>query len=154
VATAHLDRGDEVELFRLQIAGGAFAVESGLVEEVVRTPHITPLPGAPAFLVGVAAHRGDVLAVVDLARLLGRGDTQLSGRSRMAVARVEGLMVGILADAILGLARFGAKSLQPAPLGAEGSEFISGIVFGEQSLNILDLRRALSAARERATARK
>jgi chemotaxis signal transduction protein len=145
----------EVEFFRVDVRGSAFAVDAALIQEVVRTPPLTPLPGAPAFLVGVAAHRGDVLAVVDLARLLGRGETQVHARSRMAVARVDGMAVGLIADAVLGLAAFPARLVQPAPVGAEGSEFISGVVVeAGRTLHVLDLRRALASARERAISRR
>jgi chemotaxis signal transduction protein len=145
----------EVELFRMTIGGTRFAVESGLIYEVVRIPPVTPLPGAPPFMVGVAAHRGDVVAVVDLSRLLGKGETKLGNRSRMALARSEGLVVAMLADEVLGLGKFPAKALQAPPLGTEASEFISGLLVDRgESMNILDLRRALASARERATARK
>jgi chemotaxis signal transduction protein len=144
----------EVELFRLRVGDTTFAVESGLVQEVVRTPPITPLPGAPAFLVGVAAHRGDVVAIVDMARLLGRGETHLGERSRMALAKSDGMVVGLLADEVLGLARIPARALQPPPLGAEDAEFIAGVASGDEPLHLLDLRRALATARERASARK
>ena len=144
----------EVELFRLRVGDASFAVESGLVQEVVRTPPITPLPGAPTFLVGVAAHRGDVVAIVDMARLLGRGETHLGDRSRMAVAKADGMVVGLLADEVLGLARVPARALQPPPLGAEDAEFVAGVVSGKEPMHLLDLRRALATARQRACARK
>jgi purine-binding chemotaxis protein CheW len=153
VAAAAVEQA-EIELFQVTIAGEPYAIETGLIEEVVRTPPITPLPGAPPFLVGVAAHRGDVVAVVDLARLLGRGDTRISGRSRMAIARSDGMVVALLADEVVGLARFPTRALHPSPLGAAGAEFISGVVFEGATLNILDLRRALSTARERAAQRR
>ncbi len=152
IASSSAPEPAELELFRLAIGRQGVAVEVGLIHEVVRTPPVAPLPGAPPFLIGVAAHRGDVVAVVDLARLLGRGQTRLSGRSRLAIARSDGMVVGILADEVTGLVRFPAGALHSAPLGAEGAEFISGVVEG-QGLQLLDLRRALSAARARATPR-
>ncbi|MGC4113366.1 MAG: chemotaxis protein CheW [Myxococcales bacterium] len=144
----------EIELFRIEIAGTAFAVEAGLVQEVVRTPPITPLPGAPPFLVGVASHRGDVVAIVDLARLLGRGETQVRERSRLAIARSEGMVVGLLADEVLGLVKLPSASIQPPPLGTEDKEFISGVITAPETMHLLDLRRALATARERASARR
>jgi purine-binding chemotaxis protein CheW len=148
------EQAGEVELFCVDIDGALFGIESGLIQEVVRVPPITPLPNAPAFLLGVATHRGDVVGAVDLARLLGRGETKVGARTRMAVARAEGMVVALLADQVMGLRTYPASAVKPAPLGAEGSEFISGIVFAGRSTNILDLRRALSSARERATSRR
>lgn len=144
----------EVELFRLEIDGTAFAIEAGLVQEVVRTPPVTPLPGAPGFLVGVAAHRGDVVAIVDLARLLGRGDTHRRDRSRMAIARADGMVVGLLADEVLGLVRVPSTAVQPPPLGTEDKDFISGVAVTPEPVHVLDLRRALATARERASVRR
>ncbi|MBI5546839.1 MAG: chemotaxis protein CheW [Deltaproteobacteria bacterium] len=144
----------EAEFFRVRVGDTAFAVESGLIQEVVRAPPITPLPGAPAYLVGVAAHRGDVVAVVDLARLLGRGQTEVSDRSRMAVARADGVVVALLADAVLGLVRLPATALQPPPLGTEDAEFIKGVAIEPEPMHLIDLRRALATARERAIARR
>jgi purine-binding chemotaxis protein CheW len=154
VAGATNHKVAEIELFRIEIAGTAFAVEAGLVQEVVRTPPITPLPGAPPFLVGVASHRGDVVAIVDLARLLGRGETQVRERSRLAVARSEGMIVGLLADEVLGLVKLPSASVQPPPLGTEDKEFISGVATVPETIHLLDLRRALATARERASARR
>ncbi len=155
VGSAAGSQAAEVELFRMTVGGTRVAVESGLVYEVVRVPPITPLPGAPALLVGVAAHRGDVVAVVDLARLLGKGETKLSNRSRIALARSDGFVVAVLADEVIGLESFPARSLQPAPLGTESGEFVAGLLMeGGENTQILDLRRALSSARERASSRK
>lgn len=146
---------DVVELFLLRIGRTPFVVEASLIQEVVRAPPLTPLPSAPAFLVGVAAYRGDVVPVVDLARVLGRGETQLEARSRMAVARADGMVVALLADEIRGLIRVDVTSRQAPLLGTEESEFISAVVVaGDEPAHCLDLRRALTAARERVCSRR
>ncbi len=132
-----------------------FGVESGLVQEVVRIGPITPLPGSPPFLNGVTAHRGDVIAVLDLGRFLGRGETRIHARSRMAVAHADGMVVGLIADEVLGVSRFKASSISPAPLGADaGTEFISGVVAQGEPLNVFDLKRAIASARARSVTRR
>lgn len=52
----------------LLFASGArwFAAPADGVGEVVPLPALTPVPGAPEHLLGVFAHRGEVLAVADL----------------------------------------------------------------------------------------
>ena len=144
-------RVTEVELFCIKLGGMRCAVDAGLIQEVVRMPPITPLPGAPAFLVGVSAHRGDVVSVLDLSRFLGRGETKIGLRSRMAICQADGMLVALIADEVFGLRKFKATAMQPAPLGADGgAEFISGVIADNGTLNILDLRRALATARARA----
>jgi len=148
------DRAEvEIELFCMEMGDERFAVEAGLVHEVVRLPPITPLPGSPPFLLGVAAHRGEVLPVVDLARLMGRGEARLHQRSRVAVVRFEGMVMALLADQIEGLTRIPSTLLQPAPVGAtqRGAEFLAGVSSDPLgNFSLLDLRRLVQVARSRA----
>ncbi len=52
-----------------------YAVPSERAAEVVNLPALTRVPGAPGHVLGVFAHRGEVIPVVDLSRLLGgRGE--------------------------------------------------------------------------------
>src|SRR6478672_675051 len=48
-----------------------FAVPSDRAAEVVTFPELTRVPGAPPHLLGVFAHRGEVIPVIDLAQLTG-----------------------------------------------------------------------------------
>jgi purine-binding chemotaxis protein CheW len=57
-----------------------YAVPSDRAAEVVSFPELTRVPGAPAHLLGVFAHRGEVIPVVDLATLIG-GTPEVSKRA-------------------------------------------------------------------------
>jgi purine-binding chemotaxis protein CheW len=143
----------DLELFCLQMNGERFALEASLVHEVVRLPPLTPLPGMPNFLLGVCAHRGEVLPVVDLAKLMGRGETKTHNRSRMAVTRVDGMVVALLTDLVEGLTRLPASLIESAPVGAtqRGAEFLAGVSSDPLgTFSVLDLRRLVAAARSRA----
>jgi len=48
-----------------------YAVPADSAQEVVNLPPLTRVPGAPSHLLGVFAHRGEVLPVIDLAMLTG-----------------------------------------------------------------------------------
>jgi purine-binding chemotaxis protein CheW len=141
----------DVEVFSFRIRQTRFGVLSGYVSEVVRLPPVTSLPGSPPFLLGVAAHRGEVIPVLDLSRFLGMGTTGISGRTRSAIARAEGMVLLLVADQLEGLHRIPAASLMPPPLGGEGPvEFFSSVVSDARgTLSILDLPRLLSSARAR-----
>ncbi len=56
----------------LVFASGArlYAVPADTASEVVTVPALTLVPGAPPHVLGVFAHRGEVLPVVDLPRLV------------------------------------------------------------------------------------
>ena len=70
-------RGDTVELVGFSSAGARYAVEATQVVEVVAVDDPTPVPGTPPAVLGVVNHRGRIVTVVDVARLLGlpRQDT-------------------------------------------------------------------------------
>lgn len=82
-----------------------FAVPSDTAAEVVSFPELTRVPGAPQHLLGVFAHRGEVIPVVDLATLigapkettqravllrLGRGSLALTANKVAGVSQVTG----------------------------------------------------------------
>ena len=145
----------DIELFCFRIRQARFAFASGLVTEVVRLPPVTSLPGSPPFLLGVAAHRGEVIPVVDLTRFFGMGSATVTARTRTALCRAEGMVVLFVADQLEGLNVFAASSVVPPPLGGEGpAEFVTGIISDrEGTLSIVDLPRLLSTARARTLGR-
>lgn len=54
-----------------------YAFEIGQIKEVVPVPPISPVPQAKPYILGVANVRGNVLAVIDLAKKFGRKKGQL-----------------------------------------------------------------------------
>jgi purine-binding chemotaxis protein CheW len=145
----------DVEYFCFRIHQARYAVLSSYVSEVIRLPPVTALPGTPPFLLGVAAHRGEVIPVVDLSRFLGTGTAAVTARTRAGIARVEGMVVLFIADQLEGLHTVQAGGLLPPPLGGEGpAEFISGVATEARgTLSVLDLPRLLSTARARTVKR-
>ena len=43
-----------------------YCVPSSQVKEVTRIPKITPVPGTPDYILGVAHHSGEILSVIDI----------------------------------------------------------------------------------------
>ncbi len=78
-----------------------YAVPADTASEVVTVPSLTRVPGAPAHLLGVFAHRGEVLPVVDLTRLTGHA---LDADFRRAVlVRTPKGAVALTATRVLGV---------------------------------------------------
>ena len=77
------------ELLAISAGGQAYAISLGEIQGLYRDKRITPLPGAPDGLLGVATFRGNVLPVYDLARAVGhvgRGVVRWLVTSRTLVA--------------------------------------------------------------------
>ena len=56
--------GDE-QIVVLELAGEAYGVEIGRVEEIIRMQPVTRIPNGPAFIEGVTNLRGRVIPVLD-----------------------------------------------------------------------------------------
>ena len=86
-----------------EVGGRIYALDIANVREVVRWQAVTPLPGAPELIEGVIDLRGTVVPIVDLGRALGVDPVRGGARARIAVAEVDGLVVGFAVDAATGV---------------------------------------------------
>lgn len=78
-----------------------YAVPADTASEVVNLPALTRVPGSPQHLLGVFAHRGEVLPVVDLTRLTGRPLDEAFKRA--VVVRTPRGAVALTASKVLGV---------------------------------------------------
>jgi purine-binding chemotaxis protein CheW len=93
-------------------AGERYGVEARYVREVIRLPGVTPLPGAPEFLVGVVNLRGLILPVMDIRRILGEAAGELAERSWAVVLGEERAEFGLLAEEVEGLTALRADQVR------------------------------------------
>ncbi|HSB61644.1 MAG TPA: chemotaxis protein CheW [Vicinamibacteria bacterium] len=106
-------------------AGGErYGVEVSRVVEVLPPASPTPLPGMRPLLAGVVSHRGRALAVVDLAGEGAGPGKPGEGEGRpIVVVEAEGADLGLLAEAVSGIARVPARAMAP---GAAARPWIRG----------------------------
>lgn len=143
--------GAETWLFGIRLLGGRYAFEAPLVSEVVRLGPLTRLPAAPSFLPGVFTHRGEVLAVLDLAQLLGQGAVTIRPATRAAIVWCEPWKVAVVAEDVEGLIAVERRHLEAPPAEGGGvSEFVTAVGRDQQgTVAVLDLPRLVQAARAR-----
>jgi chemotaxis signal transduction protein len=75
-----------------------YAVEMGHIDEVVRNPSITPIPGLPNWVLGVTNLHGDIVSVVNLARFLDIETPAHRKDVSMIVARAADQRIGLVVD--------------------------------------------------------
>ncbi|MFN7972225.1 MAG: chemotaxis protein CheW [Acidobacteriota bacterium] len=90
------------------------ALPVAAVEEVVIDPHLTPVPRAPAVVLGIFVHRGALVPVVDTARLTGATGGG-EGRGRIVVAGQGEDAVGLEVSATLGVIHVDLESWRELP---------------------------------------
>jgi len=87
-----------LELLAVDIAGERIALPLEAIVHVHRATEVTPVPGAPARVVGLVAWRGRVLTVVDLAER--GGNVEIGEQSRVLVLGERRAAFGLLVDAV------------------------------------------------------
>lgn len=113
-------------------------VETRWVREVLPAKELTLLPGTPAWVVGIMNVRGQVLAVLDVRKILQIPGSGISDLNKVLIWRGHGRELGVLADAIAGVRRLPLAELQP--VGAAWSGLDDGRVrgVGPEHLVVLD----------------
>jgi purine-binding chemotaxis protein CheW len=106
---------NQVTLGCFEVGGRVFAIDVTCVREVVRWQPVTPLPKAPALIEGVIDLRGAVVPVVDLGRALGGDPVKVGNRTRIAVAEVEGLVLGLTVDSAIEVLPVNVTAMEDPP---------------------------------------
>ena len=140
---------------RLTVAGEAYAVPVGSVLEVVPLGEVTDVPGSRAELLGVLNLRGQILAVADLAPILGLDRTAESDRPMaaepggrpaglvMMVAESAGRQAGFVIDEVSGVGEV-ADPTEPT----ESPVLAGATLAGGELIGVIDLDRVFDALAE------
>jgi chemotaxis signal transduction protein len=140
----------------LRLGACRYTVDMADVAEVIALPPVTRIPGAPAWLCGVANWRGRMLPVLDARPLLGAATSPLPSSARLVVVQDGGVTAGLVAEAVPGVYDVPLGAADPAPptLPADAALLVSGQVADAHGpIAVLDVP-ALLALRERVDRRR
>ena len=98
--------GTRIRACLVVLGGEPFAIDVLCLREVMIVDKLTRLPRAPAFVRGVANLRGEVLAILDVAPVLGLPACGVGPGTRALVLEPASRQVAIAVDEILGLETF------------------------------------------------
>lgn len=70
------------------------------VKGIVSLDSIAPVPGTPAYILGLTNVRGDIEAVVDLKMILNLPETPLDNKTRLILTQMGEIRTGILVDRV------------------------------------------------------
>jgi purine-binding chemotaxis protein CheW len=103
------------ELIAFRIGDQEFCVNIMYVREIRGWTQATPMPHAPAYVMGVINLRGAVLPIVDLAARLGMKEAEPTARHVIIVSQVGSRMVGLLVEAVSDILTITEENIQPVP---------------------------------------
>jgi purine-binding chemotaxis protein CheW len=142
--------GDE-QVVVLELAGEAYGVEIGRVEEIIRMQAITRIPNGPAFIEGVTNLRGRVIPVLDLRKRFGLPSSDATRRSRIVVGELGEHTVGLVVDGVSEVLLVGSDAVEPPStlVTSADSAFLRGVAkLEERLILLLDLSRILTRAEQ------
>jgi purine-binding chemotaxis protein CheW len=146
---------DEAQVVVLELAGEAYGVEIGKVQEIIRMQPITRVPNGPDWIEGVTNLRGRVIPVLDLRRRFGLAAGEATRRSRIVVAELGEHTVGLVVDGVSEVLRVPADSVEPPSslVTTAESAYLRGVAKLDQRLVLLlDLGRILAEDQQLALA--
>ena len=121
------------ELIAFRIGNQEFCVDIMSVREIRGWTPATPMPHAPADVVGIINLRGAVLPIMDLSARLGMAPSEPTPRHVIIVAQTRRKIVGLLVEAVSDILTITQDNIQPTPDLA--SDFVRQLAKGILSID-------------------
>ncbi|HJT77377.1 MAG TPA: chemotaxis protein CheW [Gemmataceae bacterium] len=105
-----------------------FGLDVGRVQEIIRYQEMTRVPLAPPVVRGLINLRGQIVAAIDLRRLLGLGELPAGRLPMNVVLRTDDGLVSLLVDRVGDVLAPGEGAFEPPPetLGGVARDLIRG----------------------------
>ncbi len=106
-----------------------YGIDVMQIREVLRSQAISPVPGAPAFVLGIINLRGNVVAIIDTRSRFALPHREVDEASRILILDAGDHVVGFLVDSVREVVQVNGAQVESAPdTGSrESSRFISGL---------------------------
>lgn len=130
-----------------QLDDEIYGINVMLVQEVLRVTDIAPVPGAPAYVVGIINLRGNVVTVIDTRMRFGLPSKEIDDLTRIVIIESEKQIVGIIVDSVSEVVDIYSNEIESAPNvgNDETARYIEGVVSrGDELLILVDLNKLLT----------
>uniref|UniRef100_A0A7C4AIG3 CheW-like domain-containing protein n=1 Tax=Thermodesulfovibrio aggregans TaxID=86166 RepID=A0A7C4AIG3_9BACT len=113
------------------------------VQEIIKIPQITKMPGVPHYIEGITNLRGRVIPVVNLKKVL--GIPEVNSGSKVIVVSSGRITFGVLVDDITGVVNIDDSQVEPAQeFIQQGQNHVEGVArLGDKLLVLLDTKKLI-----------
>ena len=141
------------DLLLFSLDNRQYALPLPFVERVVRAAALTPLPKAPAIVLGILDLAGRVVPAVDPRRRFRLPERELRPSDQFIIAQSRSLTLALVVDGTLGVIPEPAPEETQADAIPPGTEYVAGVTRTADGLVLIhDLDSFLSLAEEAALA--
>jgi purine-binding chemotaxis protein CheW len=123
---------DNKELLRVSIDAEWYGIDITDIVEVIKRPKIFNIPHTPDYVVGVINLRGDILAIVDIRKVLELPSADIENQKHIVVVEKEDTQVGILVDNATDVVSIPVSDIKPLLPDASKE---SSLTIGEVQVN-------------------
>lgn len=109
------------------------------VQEVLRMSEIAPVPGAPAYVIGIMNLRGNVVTITDTRKRFGLGPREIDDDSRIIIVEIKNNVVGIMVDSVTDVVDLENSEIESTPNvgNEESNRYIQGVASRDNELLIV-----------------
>ncbi len=139
---------DDMHLVVFDLDNEEYGVEIGQVREIIKMEEISKIPRAPNYIEGVINLRGQVTTVISLRKKFELEQKEVDQYTRIIVAEIDGLTLGITVDAVNEVLKLPTKNIEPTPAIVANdvdTRYIRGIgKLDDRLLILLDINRIMN----------
>lgn len=142
-----VDNDEVLQWVTFKLDSETYGINVMQVQEVLRYTEIAPVPGAPAYVLGIINLRGNVVTVIDTRSRFGLVSNEVTDNTRIVIIEAEKQVIGILVDSVAEVVYLKGSEIDVAPNvgNDESAKYIQGVSNREGELLILvDLDKLLS----------
>lgn len=142
-----VDNDEVLQWVTFKLDSETYGINVMQVQEVLRHTEIAPVPGAPAYVLGIINLRGNVVTVIDTRSRFGLAGGEVTDNTRIVIIESEKQVIGIMVDSVAEVVYLKGSEIDVAPNvgNDESAKFIQGVSNRDGELLILvDLNKLLT----------
>ena len=149
-----MPKNDSLQIVNFVIGEVNYGVPVEQVREVREMQAVTPVPGAPPYVVGVTNLRGQVITIIDFRKRLGLPPKSGGANEKIIIIEIGEYAVGVVVDEVTDVLTIPWKDIErPMEVATTMTDCVIGIgKMADKLIVILDLARLILKGVEEAPA--
>ena len=135
------DVEESLQWVTFQLGSEIYGVNVLQVQEVLKYTEITPVPGAPAYVLGIINLRGNVVTVIDTRSRFNMASKEVDDLSRIIFIEVKSHIIGMLVDSVAEVVSIKREEIDTSPNVSnedlESAKYIQGVYSTDDKIIIL-----------------
>lgn len=131
-----------IDVLEFSLAREHYGIASDYVREVFPLNELTPVPCTPAFVLGIANLRGEIISIIDIRKFFGLPASGITDLNKVIVLEGLGMTFGLVVDFIVEVRQLVQSDLLPATnISGISAPYLLGVT--AQRMAVIDAEKLL-----------